>query len=82
MAEITTYRTGAPAALDADRSLVERRNARLEQINQNRSAAQADAVRQQAEIKANRAEELQLNAERIDNKARANGLGGRVDISI
>ncbi|MCY1706736.1 hypothetical protein [Pannonibacter sp. SL95] len=82
MAEITTYRTGAPAALDADRSLAERRNARLEQVNQNRSEAQADAVRQQAEIKANRAEELQLNAERIDNKARSGGLGGRVDISI
>ncbi|WP_439528010.1 hypothetical protein [Pannonibacter sp.] len=82
MAEITTYRTGAPAALDAERSLVERRNARLDEINQNRSTAQADAVRQQAEIKANRAEELQLNAERIDNKARSNGLGERVDISI
>lgn len=80
MAEITTYRTGAPAALEADRSLAERRNARLEQMNENRDAAQADAVRQQAEIKANRARELAQDAERIDSSRRSDGLGTRVNV--
>ncbi|NBN65544.1 hypothetical protein GWI72_18265 [Microvirga tunisiensis] len=79
MGEITTYRTGAPAARDMDMALSERRNARLAEMNENRAAAQADAVRQQAELKANRAEELSRNAERI---ATQGGLGRRVDVSV